>query len=155
MPLPLKTHQLWSSFHRVLGDSFLQKLYKVETRQFQRWSADPRFAESAGANPTDRYEVILSRLMELGREDIARAAVSRQARVVGCELRCLDDVIPDRSDIRDEIIDDHPPIAAFHEAVRNAEDPVVVNDLYRKAMQELRETYTLYCRTIGKAEGAL
>ncbi|MHC1744858.1 MAG: hypothetical protein AB9873_17775 [Syntrophobacteraceae bacterium] len=145
-----KTWQMWNSFRRVLGDALLQKVYQRGTRQLQRWSADPDFTAEFERNPMDRYELVLSRLMEIGREDLARAAVSRQAHVVGCELRCIDELNPDRSSITEEILDDHPPLVAFHQAIRNGEDAVVVHQLYQDARREIEETYALYARSVAK-----
>ncbi len=153
--IPIHSWQFFSACRRILSDSFLQKTFKRSLREIQRWSADPRYADDTDRNPMDRYEAVLAQLMELGREDIARAAVTRQAQIVGCELRCVEEVRPDRSSIRDEMLDDHPPLVAFHQAVRDGEDPVEVHRLYQAALREIEETYALYIRTTAvKAGGA-
>lgn len=112
------TWQLWSAIRRIIGDSEIIKVFGVSIRQLQHYSADPRTTESAQANPKDRQEWILDRLMELGRSDVARSSVARDARIVGCELHCLDPITPDKADWREELMDDLPPFAAFQEAVR-------------------------------------
>jgi hypothetical protein len=146
----LHSWQFFNACRRLLGDSFLQKLFQRSNRQIFRWAADPDFAADTERNPMDRYEVLLSRLMEIGREDVARAAVTRQALLIGCELRCLEDVQPDKADVRDEILDDHPAILAFHEAIRLSQDPVWVHELYQRAKREIEETYSFYAGAHGK-----
>lgn len=138
------TFQLWSAFRRIIGDSEIIKTHKVTVRQLQHWSADPRFAESAQSNPKDRCEWILDRLMELGRADIARASVARDARIVGCELASLDPVVPDKSDWREELMDDVPPFVAYQEAVRRfAAHEIGFDDLQAAQdflVREIKET---------------
>lgn len=99
---PLTSWQFFKACRSILGDAFLQTLFKRALRQLQRWSCDPDFADSIERNPVDRYEVLLARLVERGREDVARASVSRQAHIVGCELRCLDPVEADKRSMPEE-----------------------------------------------------
>lgn len=141
---PLQSYQFFSSCRRLLGDSFLQKRFKRSLREIQRWSADPRYAEDTDRNPMDRYEVLLERLMELGRDDVARAAVARQAHLVGCELRCLDPVMPDAVSMEAECLDDYPAITRFHEALRSGEQLEVVRHLWQRAKKELDETFEMF-----------
>ena len=136
----LKSWQFFHTSRRVLGDSFLQKIFHRSLRQIQRWSADPDFADDTERNPIDRYEVLLSRLMELGREDVARAAVARQAHVVGCELRCLDLVDPSRKSMADECLDDLPALARYHQVLTAPKSRVEeVRAAWQAAKQELDE----------------
>ncbi|MHC1727983.1 MAG: hypothetical protein AB9866_18600 [Syntrophobacteraceae bacterium] len=148
--IPLHSWQFFFACRKILSDSFLTKVFKRSLREIQRWTADPTYAEDVDRNPVDRYEAVLVRLMELGRSDIARAEASRQAHVVGCELRCTDELKPDRSTITDEILDNHPPLVAFHQAIRNGEDAVVVHQLYQDARREIEETHALYARSVAK-----
>jgi hypothetical protein len=148
--IPVKSWQFFTSCRRLLGDSFLQKLFKVSLRQIQRWAADPAFAEDTDRNPADRIEVILSRLMEIGRGDVARAMVSRLAIAVDCELQCLDEMAPDGKSLIEELLDDHMPLAQFHEAVRNGEPPVTVHRLYQAAKDELTQSYVMYAKSWKK-----
>lgn len=155
---PLKTWQVLNTARRMngIGTQWLLRLLNIASeRQLQRLCADPKTTESASPNLIDKYELLLSRLMELGREDVARAAVSRQAFIVGCELRCIEEARPDRDSIAEEMLDDHPPLVAFHQAVRAGADHVEVHRLYQHALREIEETYALYVRTTaGKAGGA-
>lgn len=144
---PLKTYQLINSIRRILTDSFLQKTYKVEMRQIHRWSCDPNTSASHQANPLDRIELILDRLMEVGREDIARAIVARMAHIVGCELRILERSEPNKDTIAEECCDDIPPLGRFHQVLLDpSSPPEKVRAAWQEAKQELDQDYELYIR---------
>lgn len=145
---PLKTFQFFSACRRILGDSWMQQLFKRGLRQLQRFSADPAFAD-ADRNPIDHYETMLHRLMELGRSDIARAAVARQAHIVGCSLAPLEGGCPDKASLEDELLDDYPVLVDFHQAVRERMDPDLVRSLWEKARRELDETFRAFERSAG------
>lgn len=148
---PLHTWQFFACCRRILGDAFLQKLFQRALRQMQRWSADPDFADSTERNPLDRYELLLSRLMERGREDIARAAVARQAYIVGCELQGLNPAEPNKSVMSEECLDDLPVLAEYHRLLNDAgSSPEAVRVAWQNAKRELDENYELFVR---KAEG--
>jgi len=151
---PLKTWQIMRSIRRILSDSFLQKTYKIELRQIQRWSCDPKTSESHGANPLDRVEVVLDRLMEAGREDVARRTVARMAHIVGCELRVLQSATPGNTTIADECLDDLPALAQFHDALRSSVSSIEdVRDRWQQAKQELDENYELFIRKTATGAG--
>lgn len=141
----------WQFYHtckRLLGDAFLQKLFQRSLRQIQRWSADPDFTTDHERNPMDRYEVLLARLMELGREDVARSAVSRQAHVVNAELRLLEDVDPDVRSIPEKCLDDLPALANFHHVLlsRGKHQIDEVRAAWQMAKRELDEDFELWVR---------
>ena len=152
---PLKTWQFYSACRRILGPATLQKLFKRSQTEIYRWGADPDYASETARNPMDRYETLLEQLMERGRQDVARAAVARQARIVGCELRQCEEVVPDRGDWRDEVLDDHPALARYHEACRDLMagrcPPERVHHLQDEVIREIRETTTKVL-TEGRAE---
>jgi len=141
--IPLKTWQFFLGCRRILGDAFMQELFKRGIRQVQRWSADPDFAE-VDRNPLDHYETMLRRLMEIGREDVARAAVSRQAFIVGCELGLLEPAEPDRETVEAECLDDYPVLTAFHQAIRDGESQDRVRQLWQAAKHELDQTFEAF-----------
>lgn len=144
---PINTWQFFHTCRRLLGDAFLQRLFQRSLRQLQRWASDPAFADSHEPNPIDRYEVLLSRLMEIGREDVARAAVARQAHVVGCELRCLDPVDPSGKSLAEECLDDLPALARYHQVLTAPGSQVEeVRAGWQAAKQELNENYELWVR---------
>ncbi len=81
---PLKTWQFFHACRKTLGDTFLQKLYNRGLRQIYRWAADPDFTDTNERNPLDRFRILLERLCEIGREDIALWDTRTSVRV--CEI---------------------------------------------------------------------
>lgn len=130
---PITTWQFYLACKRHLGITVLNKIYSGvrskkcphcgqsitadRTRQINSWSADPRYAASNQPNPLDRIMDLLDRLMDLGKEDVARAAVDMQAKVVGCFLRELSDSA-DKQTISEELLDNIPAFSAYTEAAR-------------------------------------
>jgi hypothetical protein len=90
----------------------------------------------------DRYEFLLKKLMEIGAFDMARAAVDRQARIVGCELKSSD-VVPDKKTISEELLDNLPVLAEYQEAVRSGEPIETIRRLFRKVITELEQDMAL------------
>ena len=144
--VPLKSWQFWSASRSILGDAFLQKVYQRGLRQLQRWSANPDFADDTERNPMDRYEAVLKSLVEVGRDEIARSAVMRQARIIGCDLTTCESSIPDKSNPLDELLDDLPPFAAFQNACHkylSGDGSVTIEEIMHlegELIRELKET---------------
>lgn len=142
--IPVHTWQFYRAVKKIFGKTFLPKLFKISPRQVDRWSCDPDFSESSQRNPMDRYETILTELMEIGKEKIARGAVDRQARIVECHLVCSGDVVPDKDNLSDELLDDLPAVTKLHAAIISREPEQVVRGLLNKAKRELDEDYQAY-----------
>ena len=140
--IPIKTWQFHNACKILLGMTSLTKLFKISPRQIDRWACDPDFTESSQRNPMDRYEALLKKLMEIGSFDMARRAVDRQARIVGCELRCTD-VVPDKESIQDELLDNLPALAEYQESVRAKKPIGVIRSLAQKVITEIEEDLAL------------
>lgn len=142
--IPLKTWQFWSATRKTLGESYLTKLYKHSTRQLYRWCADPMTSSDTSKNPLDRIEHILGSLVEIGREDIARAAVARMARIISCDLTHCGEVQPDKDHWMEELLDDLPMLADFHGACRGyvsgEAPPETVQHMSDELIREIKET---------------
>ena len=123
----------------------MSKLFNVSTRQIQRWSCDPDYAESQ-RNPMDKYETVLRHLCEMGRREVGRGAVDRQAQIVGCTLVCSGGAHPDKETLYEELLDDLPSLAEFHKAITDRQDITVVRELRRKLREELDQSYEAYVR---------
>ena len=143
---PLKTWQFFHACRKTLGDTFLQKLYNRGLRQIYRWSADPDFTGNHERNPLDRFKILLERLCEIGREDIAVSAVEMLAQSVGCEVHKNGDVVPDQGSIEAECLDDYPAVVDFHKAVQGGDIEEEVRHFWQKAKRELDETFYRYVR---------
>ena len=145
---PVHTWQFYRAVKKILGKTFMPKLFKISPRQIDRWSCDPDFSDSSRRNPMDRYETILEALMEIGKDKIARGAVDRQARIVGCNLVCEGDAVPDKDTLTEELLDDLPAVTQLHDAIINRKPEQVVRELLSKAKRELDEDYQAYLQHI-------
>ncbi len=143
---PLKTWQFFHACRKTLGDTFLQKLYNRGLRQIYRWAADPDFTDTNERNPLDRFRILLERLCEIGREDIALSAVEMLAQSIGCEVSRNGNVNPDQETIEGECLQDYPALVAFHRAVRDEGDEPKVRHLWQSAKREMDETYHLFTK---------
>ena len=147
---PMKTWEILNTARKMpaIGTQWLLKLLNIDSeRQLQRLCADPKTTESAAPNLIDKYERLLAKLVELGRDNVARSAVARQAHIVGCELRCLDAVEPDGVSLPEECLDDLPKLAAYHRALNDPACQVEeVRAAWQAAKRELDENYELWIR---------
>ncbi len=140
--IPVETWQFFNTCKQHLGISTLTKLFVISLRQVERWACDPDYTISSQRNPLDRYEALLKKLMDLGVDDIARAAVDRQARIVGCTLheKC---VVPDKDSIVEELLDNLPALAEYQEAVRSEQPIAVIREKARFLIREIEEDVAL------------
>jgi len=144
---PLKSWQFWNATRKILGETFLSKLYRRCPRQLYRWAADPAFTSDIEKNPIDHITIVLERLAEIGRDDIARSAISIMAGVIGCEVvRAESNFTPDQPTLEAECLDDYPVIARFHKAITQKEGPEVVRHFWQEAKAELDQTYQMAVR---------
>ena len=142
--IPVKTWQFFNACKQNIGITALTKLFKVGPRQIDRWACDPDFTESSQRNPLDRYESLLKKLMDLGVDDIAMAAVDRQARIVGCTLR-VNRPVADKATIAEVLLDNLPALAAYQEAARpGSGQPIeVIRQKARALIKEIEEDLSL------------
>jgi len=141
----IKTWQFFHACKSILGQTLLTDLFKKSPRQICRWSCDPDYTESSQKNPIDKYEVLLKKLMEIGKTDIARSSVHRQASIVGCILTQIV-TIPDKDTLEAELLDDLPAFTDYQVAVRKDLDEITVRDLLSEAKRELDETFLAFIR---------
>lgn len=147
--LPGETWEFFSVCIYYLGKKTLTSLFQRGERQVERWAADPSTSGSK-RNPVDRYETLLEHLVNEGHADVARATVSRQAHIVGCELKSKTLPNPDKESVEHEIIDDLPAKARYDAVLLDdratREECRIAMDEYIK---ELKENYVLKCRDKG------
>jgi hypothetical protein len=136
-----------------LGDTLLQNIFNRGLRSIYRWSADRDFTADNTRNPVDRLRVLFSRLTELGRRDMACAALRILAEACGCEIQERGEAEPDKCDIRDECLDDYPAVAEFHESIRDEAEMGHIYYLKEEAKKELDETFV--CHQLTKNHGHL
>lgn len=141
---PLKSWQFYEACRHNLGIETLTSLFSRSKTQIYRWGRDPRACVDVEHNPIDRMQFLLERLCEVGREEIARAAVAMMAQTVGCRLQPDELAVPDQDTLEGECLDDYPALVDFHRAVREGKHRDEVRFRYQEALRELNETWTLY-----------
>jgi len=140
--MTITTWQFYNACKIILGMTCLTKLFKISERQIARWACDPDYTESSQRNPMDRYEALLKKLIEIGSFDMARGAVDRQARIIGCELK-FTEVVPDKNSIQEELLDNLPALAEYQEAVRANQPIEKIRALHAKVIDELEQDLAL------------
>lgn len=141
---PLKTWEFFLFARKSLGITFLQKLFQRGHSEIYRWSRDPEFTGDSKRNPLDRLRILVREMVNQGYDREARAGVAMLAEEVGCSLADIDAVKPDKSNILEECLDDHPPLARFHEAIQQKRSRNEVRHLWQEARRELDETWHLF-----------
>lgn len=135
--IPVKTWQFFNACKRHLGLKFLTNHFKVGPRQYDRWSCDPEFADSAQRNPQDRLEALYKKMMDIGQKDIARAGVDRFVRIVECGMY-VNQPQSDKDSIDEELLDNLPALAAYQEAVTSK---APIGEIRAKAMELIQEIH--------------
>jgi len=142
---PGQTWEFFSACIHFLGKASLTSLFQRGERQIERWSADPATSGSQ-RNPIDRYELLLSKMVEAGQEDLAKSIVTRQAHIIGCELVSKNMPVPDKDTVELEIIDDMQVKTHYNDKLL---DPKATQEECRNAMdisiRELKENYVRKC----------
>jgi len=142
--IPVKSWQFFNACKKNLGMTALTTIFKISPRQIARWACDPDYTDSSQRNPIDRYEILLKKLVDLGVDDIAMAAVDRQAKIVGCTLR-IKAVYPDKKTLAEELLDNLPALAEYQEAARpGSNQPVaVIREKARALIREIEDDLAL------------
>jgi len=145
---PLTTWQFFHACRVVLGKSFLQKVFKRSLRQIYRWSANPQFCEEVERNPIDCLKIVIDRLKEIGRDDIAYAGLQILADSIDCDLVPRSHPLPDKKTLQDECLDDYPAVVDFHNSIKEGDPPELVRHNLRRAVEELEETWEKYIEEV-------
>jgi hypothetical protein len=139
-----------------LGESAIKRKFmrRVDDdnakRAIQRWCAVARDVgdESVRRNPAEHYQDLLDELADRGHSRQVIELLEFMANRVGCTVVPDENVDPDKSDWKDEVMDDYPTLAEFHEACRSyieggdrVRDVSKVKELCDAARREISETY--------------
>lgn len=138
-----------------LGKSVVLKIWgNISERTLERWSASRSDVgtQSITKNPVVMLGIMLEKLMEKGRSEFARSIVDYLASIVNCTLSCSGDIIPDKDNLSDELLDDLPVIADFHQAILRREPETTVREKYRLAVTDLEEDFAAYLQNKGDGE---
>jgi hypothetical protein len=142
----LKSWQFFLSCKHVLGDVFITSLYNRGARQIYRWSANPDFTSQEGheRNPLDRMQILLERLHERGRTDVALSALALMANAIGYEVIPSTPAIPDKASIEEEMLDDYPSLVKLHNSIRNHSSTESIRHFANQAKRDIDETAQKY-----------
>ena len=141
---PMNQRQFLANIELLFGKGYVMRHFNISQRSVNRHTSEKRDVSEEGArdNILERFEKVLEDLMISGGEakEWAKLSVDRFARIVGCELVCID-VTPDQEDLDAECLDDYPALTAFHSAVRAGKPEVVTRKLKMDLIAELNETH--------------
>ena len=132
----------------ILGDTYLTKLLKVSPRSVYRYIAQTPYVdeENVRQNYLEKHELILTRLINDGYDDMSRSIVSRHADIVGCSLIPRDTPTPDKSTLEAECLDDLHPLVLFHQSMLAGDDIDTVRQLSEQVHREVEESLEFYRR---------
>lgn len=141
---PLDARQYFSAVMHILGKPYLVKQYAVCERTVYKWGADPNHCEETKPNPLERLIRIQRCLCERGRDDVALSAATLVCKPLGYEPQKKGQYTPDKDNLLEEIIDDHPELVSFHRAMQDKEPIEMVERILMRLVQELEETAESY-----------
>ncbi|VEN73260.1 hypothetical protein EPICR_140021 [Candidatus Desulfarcum epimagneticum] len=78
-----KCHALFDRANKILGVSFMAKLWKKSHRQIYLWAADSRACENTSENPLEKIVAMIRELEKKREEKLARAFVDILASSLG------------------------------------------------------------------------
>lgn len=99
-----RTHQIFSASAKVLGKTYLHKLWNRSEREIYRWGADPDHCQDTAKNPLDLLRIQLERLQEVRRDDIVQAAATILFAPLGYSVQPTD-IHSDRGTPEAEFLD--------------------------------------------------
>ena len=134
----------------IYTSTTLFHIFGVGEKQQRRFSLNPKIYDDASPNPFDRIESLLEKLMSDRHNYLARAIVSRFARIVGCELFNVKPFdVPKNTNIEKECLKSYGPIFEFHQALylRN-KSGAEIETLRQKALDCLNKPFQIYIESL-------
>lgn len=113
----MKSWQIYDEARKVLRNELYEIYGNRNARMIDYWAQDPRCSAERKRNPIDRLELLFSKLIEVGKREIAVAGLRILAGQVGCVLKDCGEVVPDRETLLGEIVDDMPCLTAYQKAL--------------------------------------
>ena len=146
----LETWQIFKVARKTLGPKMLVNIYgRRNARSAYDWSQDPAYTvQRVKRNPLECDHLMLSMLVERGREDVARAAI--QYLETALEQDIHPDAIHDLKPTMDaEILADFKAVAALQEAIEENAPVEEIKALATEAKEEIARTLTKYLQEQG------
>lgn len=117
---PLTPREYMAFLCARFGKGYVARKFGVCERTVERWMAVERYVGEEGVRkgPVEKYEETLQDCLDRGHNMEARAMVARHAKLVGCELMECEAIPHEKSDWRDQLLEDLRAFSRFEEAVR-------------------------------------
>ena len=140
------TWEIMAFIQKAKGAELLADMLDVSVTQVRRYSRNPKmnFADPASPNPLDKTLDIIEELSDLEREDMILSFLNMIACRHGFYVSKDVPVKPDKKTLELEILDDHPILVEWHEAMLNKEPLHVIRTGLEKVNNEKMQTYIKY-----------
>ena len=137
------------AFHmsvKALSVKWMVKSLNYSKTHIYKMAAYRETNEEQRRDPICILEQIIEGLMNHGFKDLAIAIVDRLAKIVGAKL-VFETAEPDKTDIRDELLDDYRVLNKQHEAILQGQPCWFVRHVTSEVIDELYQNLALYERS--------
>lgn len=140
------TWEIMAYIQKARGAELLADMLDVSVTQVRRYSRNPKmnFADPATPNPLDKALDILEELSDLEREDMILSFLNMLACKYGFFISKDKPIQPDKKTLELEILDDHPILVEWHEAMLRGEPLHVIRTGLETVNNENMQTYIKY-----------
>lgn len=128
----------------LLGMPALQRIFSVGHGVLYKTMRNPDFVGDTARPPIQRVRMMLHDLANAGGEDLAHAMLNYMAEALGMHLEPNATAVPDCDDVRDECLDDLPPLAVLHSLIQCGADVREVEAQGVVVKREVDETVVAY-----------
>lgn len=154
-PLPSKSWEIFAYARRILGESGLRRVFRVEKTQIYRWGRSPEIEESR-RNPVDRVSMLLSELTDCGGaegREVARIALKLMGHNCGFKVVDVEQPEPATDSPRAEFLELFNRLHELQAGAQNHEDPLVVEAYADKVANTLSAFLVRYMADYQKRGG--
>jgi hypothetical protein len=149
------TLQPWEMMREAkecLGMPALQRIFKIGGPALYAQMVNPDYAAKASRPVLQRIRMMLHDLHESGGALLAHAMLNYMAVPLEMHLEPNAAAVPDKNDLRDECLDDTPPLTLLHEMIREGSDLRAVESQAAEVVREIQETVVAYRQNLEGEE---
>lgn len=144
--------QSWQIFHAAnkhLTPGVIATIFgKSNVRSAYSYGQDPAVTQHRCKDPIEAVRMMLERLDEVGRGDVAKAAIAYMATAIEEEyLAPVEDLQPT---LELEMLKDFGAVASLQNAIENEMPVDVVDNFRHEAVEEIDRTFAKYVEIQGK-----
>ena len=151
----LHTWQVFNVARRTLGPGTVANIFgRRNARSAYDWAQDPAYTvQRVKRDPLEALHLMLSMLVERGREDVARCAIEYLGTALEGQL-CPPTIKELKATLDAEILADFRAVSDLQEAIEKGLEASQVKTLAIEAKAEIDRTLAKYLMmNIGKEEG--